>query len=125
MLSILVLLCILQSEQDVAEDAAVLSDMLPSCEPVVSENISYNHELFDTISEAWSALISEDNAVGLTPPSVTSLQTFVVSWIHIWIVRKLLQLFTQEALILHKRYCVSLIMKYCKYLHTVCTRQLQ
>ena len=80
--------------------------MLSSCEPVVTENISFNHELFDTISEAWSGLLSEDYAVGLTLPSVTFLQTFVANWIHIWVIRKLLQLFTQEALILHKRYCV-------------------
>ena len=81
--------------------------MLTGQQSIVSENVLSNHELFDAISEAWSIFISEEDLVGKKPPSVTFLQKFVKTWIHIWVVRRLLQLLTHEAFILHKRYIAN------------------
>ena len=94
----------LQTKQFSMQLAVTLTDMMAGQKTVIFGDFHSNRLLFDAVSEAWAVLISEDGEVGSKKPSVRFLKTFVMSLIHVWVVKKLLQLLTQEAFILHKRY---------------------
>jgi hypothetical protein len=91
------------SRGDIQQDAEVLQNILQKDTRTFASAFDTNHQVYVCLNEAWDLLTGDDDLGGALTPALDYLIIFLKTWIHIWVTRKLLQLLTEEAFILHKK----------------------